>query len=185
MNQQVTRLQFMFLMFWTIMGTGILTMPFGIAHFTIHDGWLVPIMFFAGSAISILVCAVFMHTFPSCTLTEGFERAFGPWIGRMLGVWMTVMMYIGLCMLLRELSLFLEINALPRTPMFVSTAVIVAPLGPAALLGIKGDGGGDVQPRRLVAGPGQDIRERHRVAGGVGGGQHLLRAGLSLGPLGP
>jgi hypothetical protein len=55
----------------------------------------------------------------------------------------------------------------------------------AALLGIEGDGGGDVQALGRVAGLGQEVRERHRVAGGVGGGQQLLGAGLAVGALGP
>lgn len=136
MNIPLTRTQFRFLLFWTIMGTGILTMPFGIAHFTIHDGWLVPFMFYFGSLISVFVCLLFTRTFPMCTLTEGLEIAFGPWIGRILGGWIIIMMYLGMCMLMRELSLFVEINALPKTPLFIITAIIIAPLSYTALIGI-------------------------------------------------
>lgn len=133
MTAMVSRLEFRLLMWWVILGTGIVTMPFAIAHFTIHDGWLSPIMFLIGSLIAVGVSTIFMHTFPGCTLTEGCERAFGPWIGRVSGLWILIMMYLAQCMIMRELSLFVEANILPQTPSYITSALIVFPLSYAKL----------------------------------------------------
>lgn len=136
MHKQISRIQFVFLLLWLIMGTGILTMPFAIAHFTIHDGWLVPLMFMGGSLVSVGVCLAFVRIFPGCSITEGFEMAFGTWGCRILGMWLILMLYVGMCMVLRELSLFIEISILPRTPLFLVSALVIVPLGYGMTMGV-------------------------------------------------
>ena len=125
---QISRLQFFYLMLWVIMGTGITVLPFSIAQFTVRDGWMIPLFFFLGTVISAGVSVWFIRTFPNQSLLIGFETAFGTWIGRAIGIWILVWFLIHNGLLLRELSIFVEITSLPRTPFYIISAVIIIPI---------------------------------------------------------
>lgn len=134
---QISRMQFMYLMLWVILGTGITVLPFSIGQYTVRDGWMVPLFFFLGTVCTAGVSALFIRTFPNQSLMDGLETAFGPWIGRVLGGWMLIWFLITTAMLLRELSVFVEITSLPRTPLYVISAAILPPITYVVFHGIE------------------------------------------------
>ncbi|MCF8567072.1 spore germination protein [Alicyclobacillus tolerans] len=134
---QISRLQFVYLMLWLILGTGIVLLPFAIAQFTIRDGWIVPVFFFMGTAFAAGVSVLFIRTFPNQTLMNGLETAFGSWIGRLFGIWLIVWFLIASSMLLRELSVFVENTALPKTPLYIISATIIIPIAYGVFQGLE------------------------------------------------
>jgi spore germination protein KB len=134
---QISRLQFRYLLLWMILGTGILALPFSIAQFTVRDGWIVPLFFFVGTALVTAVGVLFIRTFPNQSLMNGLETAFGPWIGRAAGIWMLILFLIFAGTLLRELSVFVETTSLPKTPLYLISAVITVPIAFAVFQGLE------------------------------------------------
>lgn len=130
-------MQYMYLMLWLTLGTGITVLPFSIAQFTVRDGWMVPLFYFFGVLLVIGVAVLFIRTFPNQSLMNGLETAFGPWVGRALGMWLVIWLLVHSGMLLRELSVFVEITSLPRTPLYLITATIVVPIAYSVFHGIE------------------------------------------------
>jgi spore germination protein KB len=134
---QISRLQFLYLMLWVVLGTGITVLPFSIAQFTILDGWLVPIFFFIGSAVAAAIGVMFIQTFPNQSLMQAFETAFGSWFGKAVGLWVLAWCFVHIGLLLRELSLFVAITSLPRTPPYIIGGVITIPVAYAVFQGLE------------------------------------------------
>ncbi|QSO45836.1 GerAB/ArcD/ProY family transporter [Alicyclobacillus mengziensis] len=134
---QISRLQFLYLMLWLVLGTGITVLPFSIAQFTILDGWLVPLFFFFGSTVAAAIGAMFIRTFPNQSLMQAFETAFGSWLGRAVGLWVLTWCFIHTGMLLRELSLFVSITSVPLTPQYIIAGVITIPIAYAVFHGLE------------------------------------------------
>jgi spore germination protein (amino acid permease) len=137
MYEQISRLQFIFLMFWLVIGTGILLLPLTIAQFVIHDAWMVGPIFILGAFFLSGIVYLFVRVFPGQNLIEAVQTAFGPWPGRVLGVWLLVWMFLNNCLILREMTLFVTTNFFPNTPIYVSAAVFMVPVIYAVFKGIE------------------------------------------------
>jgi spore germination protein KB len=116
---QISRFQMVIVLIWSILGTGIVTVPFVIAQFTVRDSWITGLLFAAGGLISAGVAAVFLHALPNRNLTSGLIDAFGPWLGRMFCLWFLVWLYLINCTVLREVESFVSITILPETPEYI------------------------------------------------------------------
>ena len=127
-------------MLWVVLGTGITVLPFSIAQFTVRDGWMVSLFYFLGICLAAAVGVWFIKTFPNQSLMNGFETAFGPWIGRAIGIWLLIWVFIHNSLLLRELSVFVEITSLPRTPLYIISGVVIIPLSYAVFHGLEVSG---------------------------------------------
>ena len=137
---QISRLQFFYLMLWLILGTGITVLPFSIVQFTVQDGWMVSLFFFMGVAVAAPVGVWFIRTFPNQSLINGFETAFGTWIARAIGIWLLIWVFIQSSLVLRELSVFVEITSLPRTPIYIISGVIIIPISYCVFHGLEVSG---------------------------------------------
>ncbi len=136
METGISRIQLVTLMVWLLMATGLLTLPYAIAHFTVQDGWLVAFVFPAGALVSIGVVGKYAHTFPGQSLTSGLASAFGPWLGSLAGLWVVVWFYLTATIVYRELGLFLELNVLPSTPPYFIHSLMVIPIAIGLWLGV-------------------------------------------------
>ncbi|RIV18047.1 hypothetical protein D2Q93_14560 [Alicyclobacillaceae bacterium I2511] len=136
METGVTRIQFVSLMVWLLMATGLLTLPFAIAHFTIQDGWLVAFVFLAGAAVSIGVVVNYAHSFPGQSLTQGLTTAFGPWLGRLAGAWVVIWFYTSIATVYRELGLFLGTTVLPHSAPYHINALMALAIAAGLWLGL-------------------------------------------------
>ncbi|CAB3390120.1 GerAB/ArcD/ProY family transporter [Kyrpidia spormannii] len=137
MHPQLSRVQFVFLSTWLILGTGILTMPFAIGQFAIRDSWIAPLLFAVTGGIVVGVIALFRRMFPGQSLVEGYHMAFGPIVGRAASLWFLYMTFLTESFVLREVSLFSNITVLPSTPNYVVTAVFMIPVAYAVYLGAE------------------------------------------------
>lgn len=124
----ISRLQFIYLMTWLIMGTGVLTLPYSISQFVVRDAWMSAVLIFAMPLVASGITALYIRTFSTRPLVEGFHTAFGPWLGRLASMWLLVWLYALLCMIVRELCVFVEVGVLPQTPIYVISALVVFPV---------------------------------------------------------
>ncbi|MDI3257660.1 MAG: endospore germination permease [Kyrpidia sp.] len=137
MRPQLSRLQFVFLSTWLILGTGILTMPFAIGQFVVRDTWLVPFLFPLGGVIVTGVIVLFRWTFPRQSLVEGCHTAFGPVVGRAVSLWWLYLMFVTECFVLREAAIFINTTVLPSTPNYMVTAIFMIPVAYAVYQGVE------------------------------------------------
>lgn len=137
MYEQISRLQFCFLMFWLVIGDGILMLPVTIGQFVIHDAWMVGLIFIPGAIVLSSVVHIFVRVFPGQNLIDALQTAFGSWLGRVLGVWMITWMFLNTCLIVRKETLFVTTNFFPNTPIYISAAVFMAPLIYAVFKGVE------------------------------------------------
>ncbi len=137
MYEQISRLQFFFLMFWLVIGDGILMIPLTIGQFIIHDSWMVGPIFILGAFAVSVVVHIFVRVFPGENLIDALQTAFGLWLGRVLGGWMLVWMFLNTCLIVRKETLFVTTNYFPNTPIYVPIAVFMVPLIYALYKGVE------------------------------------------------
>ncbi|MCL6444598.1 MAG: endospore germination permease [Alicyclobacillus sp.] len=123
MHVQISRLQLITMLIWTVLGTGVVAVPAIVSQFTVQDAWMIGVLFFASAAVPAFVCSRFVRAFPDTTLVEALCQTFGPLLGRSLALWYMVWLYIALATIIRELSGFVTAAALPKTPDYVVSAL--------------------------------------------------------------
>lgn len=138
MKEQISGIQFITLMIWLILGTGVLTLPSSINQFArFQDGWIVTALMY----IVPLILAVFGRIYFQINGNRDFwrvlEQTFGHTIGIALSSWIGIWLYICTCTIVREFGIFIEINFLPRTPICVTAALILLPTSYCIYNGIE------------------------------------------------
>lgn len=124
-------------MFWVIMGTGILTMPYTVAQFTIRDGWITCLFFMIGGLICATVCWLFQSMFQNKSLTQALSEAFGPYLGSIANIWIAIWFFVTASTIVREFVVFTQENLLPKSPpSIISVAMLIAD-GIGVLLGLE------------------------------------------------
>ena len=137
MTFQISRLQMMILMFWVVMGTGILTMPLAIAHFTIRDGWIAALLFFVGSTTAAAICWLYAKAYPKTSLSDALVQSLGPYFGSAVALWFVIWLAIHTALIARQLLVFTEITILPQTPLPVIAFALFLPVTYGVSLGIE------------------------------------------------
>lgn len=128
MGDKLSRLQLANLVFWIVMGTGVLALPATTGYFTARDGWLSALVASIGGFVSVAVVFVYSKVFPGLNLVQSFETAFGRWFGALVGLWYVLWLFITISGIWRELSVFIEVTAYQKTPLIVLSAALVIPI---------------------------------------------------------
>lgn len=136
-RQQLSHFQFAAILFWSVMGTGILTLPWATGQFVIRDSWMSALLLFVVSAFAAGIAVLFVRTFPGQSLVEGLLRAFGPWFGRLWSGWFLLWLLIFTPLVIRELTVFLEVTVLPETPLYVLSGLAVVATAFLASSGVE------------------------------------------------
>lgn len=116
---QISRYQIILALVWSTLGTAIITLPPIITQFTVRDGWIVSLLFAFGGLLSASVAALFVHALPNRSLTSGLIDAFGPWLGRVFGLWFLVWLCLINSTILRRVETFVGTTILPKTPEYL------------------------------------------------------------------
>ncbi|WP_052012157.1 GerAB/ArcD/ProY family transporter [Alicyclobacillus hesperidum] len=123
---QISRYQVVLILIWTILGTGIVTMPGTIAQFTVQDAWAAGVGLCIGGFLCATIAAMHVRFFPDKSLIQVAMQAFG-WIGgEMFAIWYVIYGVVTLATVGRELSAFVVISVLPNTPEFFISTVAFA-----------------------------------------------------------
>jgi len=134
---QISRYQLILILLWTVLGTGIVTMPATIAQFTLRDAWIAGFGLLLGAAICALVALAHVRLFPGRTLTQAATDVLGPALGRVYGIWYLVYGFVAIATIGREMGAFIGISVLPNTPDFLITAMAFAVSMYLSYLGIE------------------------------------------------
>ncbi len=134
---KISRIQLFFILIWVILGTGLMTIPFTISRFTTRGGWIVGLLFLMGALTALGTTWIANKNFPNMSFLEALNMVFGPWFGRMLAVIALVWVYLFLCMVVRELNLFVEVTILPKTPLYWIGALCLIPVAYAVYHGVE------------------------------------------------
>lgn len=137
MNPQISRSQYIFLITWLILGTGILVLPFTVGQFVTRDGWITALLFLVGGIVMAGVVAAFVRIFPEQSLIEGLHTAFGPRLGRLVSLSMLIWIFVTECIVLREIGLFIGTTVLWNTPEFIITGLFMVPVCFAVYMGLE------------------------------------------------
>lgn len=137
MKEQLSNIQFIFLMIWGVIGNGIIFLPFLMAQFVTRDAWLSAVLFIASAAMSAGIAGFFAHAFPGQSLIQSFFLAFGPWLGRLASLWFLLWLYISTCMIFRNSVFLVDEAVLPLTPTYVVSVLAIVGISYAAYMGIE------------------------------------------------
>jgi spore germination protein KB len=116
---QISRLQFILVLVWCVLATGIVTVPFMTAQFTVRDGWIAGLLFAFGGLLAAGVAALFVRSFQNRSLISGLMDAFGPWLGRVMALWVLVWLFLVECKILRVGEMFVGSTIMPKTPEYI------------------------------------------------------------------
>jgi len=137
MDQQISRRQFSYLIYSQVIGLNMLIISFMISQSTVRDAWMVGPTFMIGPAMISLVIAWFIRTFPSQTLVEGFEKAFGRWLGPVFTSWVLVWLFIVTSIDTLETTHFVNTTLFPRTPAYLISLLLIVPVAYAVYMGLE------------------------------------------------
>lgn len=122
---------------WSILGTGIVSIPTAVAQFTVRDAWLSTSCFLVGGFIAVVVTLFFIRRFPKRTLTAALVDTWGAWIGRIFGIWILLCLYVINCTVLRETEVFVGITILPKTSESTIGAAVMIAVAYAVYAGVE------------------------------------------------
>lgn len=140
LKQQLSNVQFTFLMIWIVMASGVIFLPYLMAHFVTRDSWISASLFVVSALVLYATTWLFVRACPNQTLVEGLMQGFGRWFGRGFAMVFLVLVFLACVTMLRKSTLFLEESVLPATPLAVIDLCIIVPVGYAAYMGVEGLG---------------------------------------------
>lgn len=140
MTEKLSRLQTIYLVFWVVMGTGIIAIPFAIGQFTTRDGWISTAMVLLTGPLTVFVVLLYQRFFPNTNLIPAFSQVFGTVIGKVMALVYVLCLYVTVATVWRELVGFLDVTVYPRTPINVLSAILVVPISYGAYKGIAAIG---------------------------------------------
>ncbi len=137
LEYRISRTQFVSLMIYLQLATGILAMPATIGQFTVQDGWIVPGGFLVGTFVMGVIVIWFERTFPNQTWIQGLMTAFGVWGGRLAGGWVLIWFYVFTIGIFREVDDFIVGTILPNTPLYITSFLLTLPVALGVYWGIE------------------------------------------------
>ncbi|KAB3534853.1 GerAB/ArcD/ProY family transporter [Alkaliphilus pronyensis] len=119
--------QLISIMFWTIMGTAVLTLPVLIGRHAPRDAWIAAVIFIIGGLGLSLVIGALAKKFPEKDFVSCVENVFGIWIGKILIAIFFIWLLHTTSFVIWQISTFTKISLLPRTPLLIVVLIIIIP----------------------------------------------------------
>lgn len=140
MKPQISDGQFIIILIWIVMATGVMFLPYMVAHFVTRDSWISAILFFIAAVALYVLSWAFVRACPNQTLVGALLKGLGPWFGRGMALVFTLFVFIATATVLRKSMLFIEETLAPATPLKVIDLCIIIPVGYAVYMGLEGLG---------------------------------------------
>ncbi|WP_342542543.1 endospore germination permease [Paenisporosarcina sp. FSL H8-0542] len=134
---KINSYQFLILVIFFTIGTSLLTVPSVLAADAKQDAWIAAII---GTGIGLLFIWLFITIalwFPHLTIIQINEKVFGKWIGKAFSVFFVLTTLLYTSELLFYCGTFLNIHALPSTPMVVLSILMVGVVVMGVRLGLE------------------------------------------------
>ena len=136
-NVKINPYQFLILVIFFTIGTGILIVPSALAAEAKQDAWIAAII---GTGIGLLVIWLFTTIalwFPHLTYIQINEKIFGKWIGKAVSVLFVSMATFYTSSLLYYSATFITTNVMPNTPMVALNILMVGIVVMGVRLGLE------------------------------------------------
>lgn len=135
---QISFIQYVFLIFMTQVGIGVLTLPRDLIEKAGTDGWISIILGWMVSIVISLFIISIMKKHPTLTIFELLPLYFGKWIGRVFSViWIIYGMIASTVVLYTSIHV-VKVWILPNTKQYILMALLSVPLYMITVQEIKG-----------------------------------------------
>lgn len=134
---KINSYQFLVLVTLFTIGTSIKILPSGLAAEAKQDAWIAATL---GTGIGLLVIWLFCtiaQWFPHLTFIQINEKLFGKWVGKIVSLLFVSMSFLYTSILLYYSGTFININAMPNTPMVVLNILMAMIIVMGVRLGLE------------------------------------------------
>lgn len=127
-QERISGMQLVFLMFWAIMGTAILTLPVLIGIHAPRDAWTAAVIFTIGGLLLCLIIGYIGKLFPEKNLVMVVQDLFGIFIGKLFIIIFLIWLFYTTTLVFWQVTSFASLSLLPNTPFYVIMILLaVAP----------------------------------------------------------
>ncbi|MBE5100303.1 GerAB/ArcD/ProY family transporter [Priestia aryabhattai] len=136
-NNEITLMQYIFLIHGIQIGTGVLQLPQILAEKAGMNGWIPLICGWALSSAASLIIIQVMKKHPQATLMDIMTTYFGKWIGKVSSILLLIYFSIVSFTLIQKSILFIQVWLLPGVPSYIIMFLFSVPTYIIARNGIR------------------------------------------------
>jgi len=125
------------IMFWSIMGTAVITLPTLIAIHAPRDAWVVALFFFAAGAVMCLLVGALARRLDGRDFVSLVQQALGIWPGKLLLIIFLIWLFHTTSLIIWQIGSFINLSLLPNAPFIAVLIVIILPPVYAVYKGIE------------------------------------------------
>lgn len=126
-QNQITFMQYIFLIHGVQLGVGLLTLPRELAEKAGTDGWIPLIIGWFFSTLASLIIIQVMKNYPNGTIIDLISHYLGKWCGKIAAfIFILYFAFIGSIIFVRE-GLFIQFWILPQTSLFILLLLLSIP----------------------------------------------------------
>jgi spore germination protein (amino acid permease) len=126
-QNQITLMQYIFLIHGAQVGVGLLTLPRELAEKAGTDGWIALLIGWLFSTLASLIIIQVMKKYPNGTIIELLTHYFGKWFGKIAAlIFVLYFAFLGSIIFVRE-GLFIQFWVLPQTDLFILLFLLSIP----------------------------------------------------------
>lgn len=126
-KNQITFMQYIFLIHGVQVGVGLLTLPRELAEKAGTDGWIALILGWLFSTLGSLIIIQVMKKYPNGTIIDLLTHFFGKWVGKIAAfIFVLYFAFLGSIVFVRE-GLFIQFWVLPQTNLFILLLLLSIP----------------------------------------------------------
>ena len=126
------------MMFWTIMGTAIISLPVLIGLHAPRDAWAAAVLFTIGGMVLSLIVGSLANRFPREDFVVYTQKVLGTFMGKLLILAFLVWLFHSMGFVLWQVTSFVNLSLLPDTPIVPIMAILLLPSAYAVYSGIEG-----------------------------------------------
>jgi spore germination protein KB len=125
------------IMFWSISGTAIITLPTLIAIHAPRDAWTAALFFFAAGSVMCLLVGALARRLNGRDFVSLVQQALGIWPGKLLLIIFLVWLFHTISFIIWQMGSFISLSLLPNAPFTAVLIVIILPPVYAVYKGIE------------------------------------------------
>ncbi len=136
-NVKISGGQLIGMMFWTIMGTALISLPVLIGIHAPRDAWAAAVIFTIGGTGLGLIIGGLVNRFPGKDFVVYVQEVLGLWIGKLLIIVFLAWLLHTSGLVLWQIASFTHISLLPNTPFLPILAILVLPAAYVVIGGLE------------------------------------------------
>lgn len=137
-NGRISGGQLISIMFWTIMGTAMLSLPVLIGIHAPRDAWMAAVIFIIGGVALCFIIGALAKMFPGRDFVLYVQEVFGKWLGKVLIAIFLTWLFHTTSLVIWQITSFTKLSLLPNTPLLVISSIFFLPSIYAIYTGLEG-----------------------------------------------